>query len=150
MPFQLISPLYETFELTEIDKAYENDGEPTTVTIRQASQGQHAERQKLFAKLERKFSELEPDEITVVSSVSTEDLRMTEVYLTLVDSNIENIEGEPLFTSKTNKDGNPYLNMTRQAFINAWGKLPPDVCRAIHERVLKVNAMWGGDLGEDS
>ena len=142
MPFQLTAPVYETFELTKIDKAYDNDGDPTTVTIVQASQHQHAERQSIFAKIERKINTEFPDEVTLSSTATVEELSRLEVYLTLVDSNIEDIDGKPMFRSKKDKDGIPYLAMQKKAFINAWGSLPPDICDAIHKKVLEINLQW--------
>lgn len=148
MPLQLAAPLYKTFELPKTDAKYNVDGEPTTIVIRQARQGQHEIRQQIFATLERKYSSEQPNQVSIVSNWSSEELRTTEVWLTLCGSNIRAENGELLFNSEPDVDGNPKLAMSKQAFLNAWGKLQPDVCDEIHEKVLEVNLAWRGPEGE--
>lgn len=148
MPLQLAAPVYKTFELEETDKTYEVD-EATTVTIKQAAQYEHERRQQLFSTLERKFKELEPDEIILVQTLSTEELKRLEVWLTLVECNILDAEGELLFPSKENKDGHPRLAMNNAAFVRAWGMLQPDVADEVHDKVLEVNLLWAGTAGEE-
>jgi len=148
MPLQLAAPVYKTFELEETDETYEVD-EATTVTIKQAAQYEHERRQQLFSTLERKFKELEPDEIILVQTLSTEELKRLEVWLTLVECNILDMDGNPLFPSKENKDGHSRLAMTNTAFVKAWGMLQPDVADEIHNKVLEVNQRWAGTVGEE-
>ena len=148
MPLKLIAPLYETFELTETDKLYENEGDPTTVTIKQAAQHEHERRQQLFSTLERRYNEAQPEEVALVQTVSFEELKRQEVFLTLVESNIEGPDGEVLFPSRKNKAGHPELAMTSAQFNQAWGKLPPSVANEIHDKVVAVNIIWSGLVGE--
>jgi hypothetical protein len=150
MPLQLISPIYKTFILEDTDVKYKvEDGENTTVTIKQAAQFEHEQRQDLFSVLERKYKELTPDEITLVQRISMEELKRLETYLTLVECNIKDVEGKELFPSKKAKGKEPVLAMRRDAFEHAWGSLPPDVCIEIHGKVLEVNKLWAGLAGED-
>lgn len=150
MPLKLIAPLYKTMELERSDERYGNDGEPTTVTIRQASQAEHEQRQDQFSRLERKFSDVAPDEVTVVQNIPMEVLKRLETYLTLVECNITDEDGKELFPSKKDRDGNPTLAMSKSQFDKAWGQLPPDVAEEIHEKVLEVNIVWSGRRGEVS
>lgn len=149
MPLKLLSPLYKTFTLDRSDKRYENEGEATSVTIKQAAQHEHERRQQLFATLERRYSDLSPDEMTLVQTISMEELKRMEVYLTLCESNIEDENGKALFPSRKGKGGHPQMTLTQSQFGEAWGKLPPDVANEIHEKVLEVNFIWSGASGED-
>jgi hypothetical protein len=145
MPIKLSTPLIETFELEKTDLRYGNEeGTPTTVTIKQATQAQHEQRQQIFATLERRFDDFNPEVTTLVQKANTEELKRTEAYLTLVDCNITKSDGKsPLFISKKGKDGLPELDMTKSEFDIAWGLLPPDVANEIHEKVVELNIMWG-------
>lgn len=150
MPIQIKPTVYETFTLDDIDRKYGVEGEATFVVIKQASQAQHADRQKLFSRMERKFSpDDDPDEVTIVQELSNDELKQMEVWLTLCDSNIEDENGNALFKSKKDGKGNPRLDMSRQAFVNAWGRLLPDVANAIHDKVLELNIMWDSSSGEE-
>ncbi|MHA2201259.1 MAG: hypothetical protein ACXABN_15385 [Candidatus Thorarchaeota archaeon] len=144
----MTAPTYETFTLDKADEKYGSMDDPTTVTVKQASQGQHEQRQSLFAKLEQRWNQLEPDEVALVQTVSMEEVKKLEVYLSLVDSNFENEEGKPLFPTRNGKDGMPELAMSKPNFMKAWSKLLPDVAKEIHEKVLKVNPLWRGQVGE--
>jgi hypothetical protein len=150
MPIQLIAPIYETMTLDRSDERYGNDGEPTEVTIRQASQHEHERRQDLFSKLERKYSDLSPDEVTVVQNIPMEELKRLETFLTLCDCNLLDENGDPLFPSKRDRNGHPRMSLSKTQFDLAWGKLPPDVAEEIHEKVLEVNLIWRGRSGEAS
>ena len=144
MPFKTSAPVVQVFTLTRTDKKYGVKGEePTTVTIRQATQGQHEKRQQLFATLERRYNDLAPEETTLVQTANTEELKRLETYLTLVDSNITKDDGKPLFRSRMDKDGQARLNMDRGDFDESWGLLPPDVATEIHDKVIELNKMWG-------
>jgi hypothetical protein len=148
MPIKLIAPQYETFVLERSDDLYDNKDEPTTVTVKQAAQGEHEQRQSLFAKLEQRWNQLSPDEVSLVQTISMEEVKKLEVYLTLADSNIVGFDDKPLFPSKT-KDGNPSLAMSKTQFANAWAKLLPETAQEIHEKVLELNPLWQRQVGED-
>lgn len=150
MPLQLISPIYDVFILEAADKKYGNTGDPTTVTIKQAREHEHLIRQRLYAKLERKWSsEDNPDEVRLIQEVSQADVWREEAYLTLVESNILDPEGNLLFKSKKGKnDDHPHLAMDKQAFYQAWGMLFPDIALEITEKIHEVNPQWAGPLGE--
>lgn len=150
MPFQIADPTYQTFHLERTDAIF-NPGEEanTTVTIRQARQHEHSARQDQWARFERKYSQANPDMVSIVSQLSVEAIKMLEVYMVLIESNILAEDGEKeLFPSKKDKEGHATLNMTKVQFESAWGKLPPSVASEIHEKVLEVNPMWDSTLGE--
>lgn len=149
MPFTLTDPLYQEFELERTDKNYDNKGDATIVVIRQARQHEHARRQDQWNKFERRYSVVNPDEMSIIQELSFEAIKMMEAQMTLVDSNIIGPDGEkPLFKSKKGKDGHPVLDMTPKDFEVAWGSLPMDVAQEIHEKILEVNPMWASAAGE--
>jgi hypothetical protein len=145
MPLKLTAPIYKTFRLEETDKKYGDDGDPTTIMVRQATQREHEERMQLFSILKREYEEGKPETMTLVQVLSLEELKRLEVRLTLVACNVLDESGGALF--KFRSGDNPRLDMTPTQFNNAWGLLPPDVANEIHAKVLEVNAMWTG-LGE--
>ena len=150
MPFQISDPIYQEFELVQTDATYNPDGDvPTTVTIRQARQHEHANRMDQWSKFERKYSSMRPDEVKVVQELSYEAIKMLEARITLVESNILDENGKKeLFPSKKDENGKAMLDMTAKEFDMAWGYLPPDVAAEIHRKILEVNPMWGGVSGE--
>lgn len=147
MPIKLEETYFKTFILEQTDKKYGSEGEPTTVTIKQATQSEHEQRNQMFATLERRFSDANPGEMSFVQTANTEELKRIEVWLSLCDCNILDSNGKPLFQSKKSKGGQPSLNMTKQQFAEAWGLLPPDVATEIHNKVIEVNFMWGPSGG---
>ena len=150
MPLKLTAPTYETFPLEKSDRLHGiADDDPTTVTIKQAAQGEHEQRQALFARLEQKWNQLTPEEVSLVQNLSWEEVKKLEVYLTLVECNYLDMEDKPLFPTKKGKDG-PELMMTKTQFQKAWAKVLPDVAVEIHEKVLELNPIWRRDSGEDS
>ncbi len=148
MPIKLSSPIYKTFELVRSDAKYGNEGEPTIVTVRQASQAQHRLRQDFFATLERRFSNSEPDEVSLIQTLSMEELKELEVWLCLCECNIADENERLLFPSRMEND-HPRLAMKREEFHSSWGKLFPDIANEIHEKVLEVNPLWRGSEGEE-
>ena len=106
-------------------------------------------RQDFFSTLERKYDSLTPDEVSIVQRIALEELKQLEVWLTLVECNIEGENGKPLFPSKKSKVGDLRLAMQKNQFENNWGLLPPDVAAEIHDKVLEVNIQWGGAEGEE-
>ena len=148
MPLKLISPIYETFNLEKSDEKYGNDsGVPTTVTIKQARQGEAELRANYFAKLERKWNDEIPGEVTLIQNIGYEELKRLEVWLVMVECNLEDENGKLLFPSR-DSGTKTSLAMTKQQFYDTWSKLPPDIADEIHSKVLEVNPLWGGALGE--
>lgn len=139
MPARLSPPTKETFTLEKTDEFLKNDEDPTTVTIQQASQGEHDQRSILWAKFDKKFSLDEGmDQVTISQEVSPADVRREEVFLTMVDCNLLGTDGKPLFA----------FPLERNKFKRSWILLPPIVAEEIHEKVLSVNPTWvaGGGL----
>ncbi len=146
MGLRLSPPVEKTFLLEDIDEKYGGDTK-TSITIRQASQLQHEKRQDLWATMKSRFLTGEAG-MEITQRFSVPELMRVEVYLTLTDCNIEDEDGKLLFTFKQDNKGRQYLAMDSARFAEAWGKLPPDVCAAIHERVMEVNPDWSIGLGE--
>jgi hypothetical protein len=123
----------------------------TVVTIRPATVEQNAVRDELWTKQKRTYNSDSPNAMTIESESTYSQRQATEVYITLVGSNLEyqpvDMHGEPKgdpvplfkFGSKGNES---YLDMTREEFLAAWGKLPQEVADEIHRCVLLKNPQW--------
>lgn len=145
MPIKLIAPIIKEFTLVRSDARFGNEGEPTRVTIRQATQEQHELRSDVNAEVRRKWDS-EEQSVVLSSDYSPARLERAEVYLTMVDCNILDENGEQLFRFKKVRDGKQVLDMTQEQFRKAWGQLEPSICEEIHEKVLEVNLSWGNPL----
>lgn len=138
MPLKLAAPLTETFVLERSDELVESEGDPTVISIRQASQGEYERRQQMFSEWSRGFDPISGEE-RVVQRLNVEMLKRLEVYLTLSDCNIQDEKGKALF-----KFRNDRLAMSELEFNRAWAKLPLVTANEIHACVLKVNKTWDG------
>ena len=138
MPAKLKPAIEEVFVLPRTDKFLENDGEPTTIKVAQATQGQHDERMSLWAEFSRSYDE--DGQVEVKQRISPAAVRRKEVFLTLKACNLETSEGDPLFT----------FPLKEHQFNKAWATLPPLVAEEIHEKVLAVNLLWAGEAGEEN
>lgn len=138
MALKLTAPIEKDFILEKSDKEYKNDGAPTTVTIRQATQGQHERRNQLINTFNREYDGIS---VTVSQNFSPEDLYRLEVELTLVGCNIDDVDDKPLFIFKGNF-------VEPASFKKGWAKLPPIVAEEIHSKVLEVNPLWSSPLAQ--
>lgn len=149
MPIQLLAPLYKTSVLERTDIKYGNEGEPSTVTIRQARQHEHERRQELFKRLERNWNSTEDnDSVRLIQEISLVAVWREEAWLTMCECNITGPDGKLLFPSKNGRDGHPELMMSKGAFAEAWGQLFPDIVEEIVEKIHDVNLLWSGVSGE--
>lgn len=130
MPIKLEPPLEKEFILKKSDKEMKNKGEPTTITIRQAREGQNVTRNQLFERIVRK--EDYDGTIAIQQDISPAVVRRKEIYLTLIACNLLGLDGEPLFT----------FPMDEKKFNDAYSLLPPIIVEEIHEKVLEVNITW--------
>jgi hypothetical protein len=141
MALKLTAPIKKEFILEKTDEAIPSEGEPTTVTIRQATQGDNEFRNELFAKFQREYDTA--GGVKVTQDISFDSIRRREVYLTLCGCNIMGENGESLF--KFNAAG----KLTDEvAFRRAWSQLEAITANEIHEKVLEMNPMWRSDGGE--
>lgn len=132
---KLTPPLLQDFILEKTDAAFNNTGEPTMVTIRQASNGDVLERDRLFGLVSREYG---PDSVRYTNNITDGDIRQKEAYLTLAACNIEGADGKPLFLFKNGR-----IAMQEREFDRAWGELPPIIADEISSFVTTVNAQWG-------
>lgn len=143
MPLKLITPIEKEFTLDRSDRLYGTDGEPTKVTIRQATQAHNEKRAIVYSEITQEYNREEG--MRSKQRFSVEELKRIEVFLTLVGCNIVGQDGKSLFRFR-NVDGKQSLDMTDREFAVAWGELPPDVASEIHEKVWEVNLTWAGPL----
>lgn len=147
MSFKLSPPIEETFHLERTDETFDVQGEPTIITIRQATQLQNERRFNQFATIKQRFIPGD-DEVEISQRFSPPELMRVEAFLTLTGSNITSDDGKPLFNFKSDKNGRTVLDMSEKAFELAWGELPNLVAVEIHEKVLEVNPTWRRSSGE--
>ena len=142
MAYKLSAPIIEDFILVDSDKIFNNEGDPTRIAVRQASQGEQERRARVFAEISRVIDNeniFGATSLTLRQTWSMEELKRVEVYLTLAACNIQDEDGSPLFTFKNDR-----LAMDESAFRDAWYLLPPMIAEEIHSKVLEVNYVWTG------
>ena len=151
MPFKVQNPVGERFNLDVTDARYHiEDPDHTYVTIREATQTEDKMRSKLFAEYNRIYDLKQPDIVRIQQILSNDTLVEEDIYLTLCDSNICDDDGAtPLFRFKT-EGSITKLDMKRDEFTKAIGRIPSWVVDEIHEKVLLKNPDWGGPSGESN
>lgn len=130
MALRLQPPVQKTLHLERTDVLYPSDGEDTTITVRQASQGEVEKRGDLYSHMVHEWKG-EGHLVTQEFNVAT--LRRIEAAMTVVESNISDEKDKPLFVK----------GMKQEDFFKAWNTLPPAVAAEITEKVLEVNPIWG-------
>jgi len=145
MPVHLSVPLEKDFVLEKCDKEFGvPDGEPTRVSIRQATQGEHERRAALFSNIIREMAKNDSQDIVrLIQRFSFEELKRIEVFLTLKACNIVGPDDKLLFSFDAKG------RITEQKFREAWDALPPSVAQEIHDCVLDLNVDWRPSLGEE-
>lgn len=133
MPLR-IKTIQQEFVLEKSDALYGNTNGQTRVIIKQAAQRENERREGLFAKIQRRYSDKNPDEVVVEQKFSFMELYRLEAFLSLVSSNIEAEDGKALFAPETMQD--------EKKFETAWGLLLPEVCDEIRDCIYKVNISW--------
>lgn len=147
MPLVLTKGIAETYKLEKADPSGD-----TYVVIKPATVAEQAARDELQAKSVRTFRAGQPDAIEVKSDATFSQRQSLEVFLSMIDCNIQMQDtdpdgkpvGEPkqLFKIGRRTNGEPYLDMTRIQFVEAWGRLPMPVADEIHSKVLAKNPQW--------
>ncbi len=149
MPAVISRGLPEEFEL-DLPVAVDPDGD-TVVTVKPATVSENAMRDELWAKQKRTYNSDSPNAMTIESESTFSQRQATEVFLTLVGCNIEfqdldkdgEPKGDPKQLFKFGSKGNIlYMQMSRDQFVVAWGKLPQIVADEIHRCVLLKNPQW--------
>jgi hypothetical protein len=141
MALRITAPTKKEFILERTDAAIPTEGGPTTITVRQATQGDNELRNELFAKFQREYNN--EGGVKVTQDISFDAIRRREVYLTLCSTNIAAEDGSALF--KFNSNG----RLTDEvAFRRAWSLLESITADEIHEKVLEMNPNWRSDGGE--
>lgn len=145
MPYKASVPVAETYPLPLTDKKYGCDGpgdEPTTVSIREATQGEHRARLTLFEKLKRVYNaKNELGDIVFEQTLNDAQLIETEIWLTLAGTNICKEDGAPVFKFKT-AGGKSVVDMTSAEFTVAIATIDPTVVAEMHDQVMKKNPSW--------
>lgn len=132
-------PLEKTFTIGEGAEAF-------SITVKQATYGDHAQRDVLMSEVTRVFNDAEQGQVQVKTNWSLPDLIRKEAFLALVDCDIrlkgpDGVEA-PLFQFRST-GGRRELAMTESAFNRAFNMLPLSVAQSIRERIVEVNMNWG-------
>jgi len=141
--------IQKDFYLYQTDKEYEVVGEPTIITVRQATQKENASRDEFIIEELDKCSYFIEDVLKIRSDgfnhrlyyaifMVAEELHAFEVFLTLVACNIGDM-GKPLFIFEDGK-------VDSLSFKRGWALLAPLVADEIHGKVLEMNPYWSGEL----
>lgn len=144
MPKAIKTPLVKKFKLLKFD-----DSGETTVTIRQATQREHALRSEMFAEVVREWDDSDTKStVRVRQRISMAELQAKEIYLTMCACDIlqapisDEAAEAPLFKFNMGLNGRMYLADEGQ-FTVALGLLPMEVVTEIHGYVREVNPQWG-------
>ena len=138
MALKVLPPITKEFFLTKTDIEFKNEGAPTFVIVRKATNGNEIERNRLFAQIKR---EIAPnDVVSFTSDVSIDDLKCKEVFLTLAGCNIGH-DDSTLFRFRDDH-GVLKLSMSEDDFNVAFGKLPYSVASEISDCVQEMNHQW--------
>lgn len=137
-------PLMETFDLTT-----DEDGK-SSVTVRQAREGEFLERMDFFSKITRVYEDPMLGAIGLSGNLKLQveqnekRLRRKEAYLVLARvTGIVLDDGSELFRSKDGVDGASIKDaMSEEEFNRAWGKLPEATALEISKYVRSVNPDW--------
>lgn len=145
MPIRLDVPIKKEFTLDQSDTRQGVEGDPTRITIRQATQGDHERRAALFSQIIREMASNTQDGevVRLIQRFSFEELKRIEVYLTLTSCNIIGVDGKLLFDFDSNG------RISESKFKSAWDVLPPYVATEMHDCCLDVNVDWQPNQGED-
>lgn len=136
MPYKLASPTVKAVQLLALDATGE-----TTATFRQATMEQVEMLQGEFADREYQWPDEtitpgKPRMVTQKTKWNPEKIRRVQVWLTMVDCNIQAEDGAILFPFKAGRIGQP-------VFDRIWGKLPSEVAEALVTACHEVNPNWG-------
>lgn len=141
--------LPEEYKLN-LPEEFDPDG-VTMITVKPGTVAENAIRDELWAKQKRTYNADQPNAMTIESESTFSQRMALEVFLTLVDADLTyqdtDAEGRPtgepkaLFLFKR-VGGFQTLDMIRDAFLAAWGKLPQIVADEIHRCVLLKNPQW--------
>ena len=147
MPLKLVSPVESIFVLEISDEHFKTEGDPTKVTIRQATQGGQEKRSFIYSEVTNIINQNSQfaAEMQLRQRWSLEELKRMEVFLTLVQCNISDVDGTDLFRFKLKGD-KQVLDMNENEFKRAFSKLDPIIAAEIHAKVMEVNPEWGGPL----
>ncbi len=147
MPFSLkpVAELEQQFTITSvagIDEVTEDD--PISVVFRQATEYEDRKRASRIivpvTRIWRDGQDMADEQITYKPDAET---RAVEVFLTMASCDIEDSNGNPLFSFTTNgKSGRQSIIGAYEKFEARWGLLPSPVALAIHTRCLEANPHW--------
>jgi hypothetical protein len=147
MPAIITRGTSEKYLLEQLDPDSE-----TYVVIKPATVQENALRDELWANQVRTYNANTPAAVEVKGETTFAQRQALEVFLTLVDCNVMyqdmddegKAKGDPvlMFSIGKRPGGAPYLAMTREEFLAAWGRLPQTAADEIHAKVLLKNQAW--------
>jgi len=119
----------------------------TFVRVKQATTGDNAQRSLLWAKTSLEWDDKAQGRVRQYNEISQAQIMAEEVWLTLLECNIGDEDGKPVFPNIDIRARRPKDN-----FLTAWNSLPFEWAQEIHEAVLEANPQWNPranvDVGE--
>jgi hypothetical protein len=116
-----------------------------SVKVRQATVGEQEALAELGATETRVFDQTTGRMTEIRARYNLLEIRRKQAYLTLVDCNLSNVDGSPLFPFKIAADGRMRVDLSEADFSKRWGLLPPEWAAKIVEAVFEANPQWNPD-----
>jgi hypothetical protein len=136
MPFALSTQtLIQEFFLVNLDRVFGVQNEPTRFEVRCHTVNDESLRMELLHSVIWDDTDLK--DVIYTLDLSTNDVWLKEVYLTLADCNICEVDDIPLFRFKDKR-----IDMTEEEFQLAWGRLPIEYAEEIINCVHIMNPQW--------
>lgn len=138
MAYKLSVPIEQTIKLLDVDP----DGD-TYVVVRQPTQRERLKREQfLESATTRSYSQAD-NQVGVQSKIAFEERRAYEVFLTLVECNIKDTDGETDLFPTRELNGRKSLALTWEQFQKALGKVVDNaVVEALHHAALEAEPTW--------
>jgi hypothetical protein len=137
--YKLSVPLEQRVNLLDIDSSGE-----TYIVVRQPTQKQRMAREQFVEReTTRQYSLEDGRQMGISSPITFEERRAYEIFLTMVECNVLDTDGEtPLFPTRE-LNGKKSLALTWEQFQKAIGKIVDDaLVEALHNATLEVEPTW--------
>ena len=145
MPYQIpaIADLEQSTTITEVPGIPEiNKENPIAVVFRQATEEEDSMRERFVnVPVTMNYGDLGFVESRTHEPKTLNEIRAYEVYLTLADCDIVEVQEKKLFKFE-NVNGLRKLRDSFPEFQKKWGRLPKPITMAIHHKCLDANPDW--------
>jgi hypothetical protein len=138
MTYKISVPIEQTVKLLDIDP----DGD-TYVVVHQPTQRERLLREQFMERATTRSYSQDDRQIGVQSKITFEERRAYEIFLTMVECNVKDTDGETDLFPTRELNGKKSLALTWEQFQKAIGKVVDDaVVTALHHAALEVEPTW--------